>query len=833
MKRISSHIQTIAVCLTAFVATFCLGQNRFVQVPHYSAGGNLPTLLVQDDVNGDGKLDLIVLNVNTAAKTETVSLLLGTGTGGYEAPKTMATYPSSYGVPVVGDVNRDGHLDLIFSVSGSSPQTRVYLGSGETFETTAIVSTGVNCASFPPIGCEMQLADLNKDGNPDLVEYGQNGVAAMLGDGNGSFKAPVYAPDSRGPFAIGDFNNDGIPDIADTGHNGSAYGLQIQPGNGDGTFRSSNSLVYTYFNGRGGSFGVPVTADLRGNGDTDVIIPLGDNSTCGSGGFVVLLGNGNGTFASNPMSYASGGYTYGITVIDMNGDEKPDLVVANQEGTSYSVFLNQGSGKFGTAMNYMVPQGYARGFIAGDLAGNGRPDLTVSSYGGVYVFVNAGGGQLRAPQALELDAFPNQAFWAVDVNRDGIPDLEVSVVPPGGCNDPQGSHGEVLESRNGVPFANAVPVGGLDYIAGGGDFNGDGWPDLLTGGYEDVQVLFNNTKGAFQTLIPVVDIANEYQIAVEDFNRDGYADIAAVLYGGGLQILIGEGYAGFREGMNYSTAPTPTDVFARDVNGDGKIDLIILFEFDNALQVRLGNSDGTFQAAQTYNLSGSPQSLTFADFNNDGKLDIAVGDLGGQVQVLLNNGNGTFKSPVNYAGGGVNVTAVAAIDLTGNGIADLLVADGHDNKIFLLTGNGTGTLSAPKEYYAGGSEPTGLAVADYNLDGAPDVVVSDTPTQGFMVLYNTGGTRVTLTSLNKTPTAGQTVTFTATIAASVPGSGTPTGTVTFKNGSATLGTTTLGGGKATFHTASLSKGTHSITARYNGSTNFNPHASAAVTETVR
>ena len=107
------------VCFTAlfalaFLTTPSPAQNRFVQVPSYPAGGSLPTLLAQHDVNGDGNLDLIVLNVNTTAKTETVSLLLGTGTGGYEAPKTMGTYPSSYGTPLAGDVNGDGHLDLIF-----------------------------------------------------------------------------------------------------------------------------------------------------------------------------------------------------------------------------------------------------------------------------------------------------------------------------------------------------------------------------------------------------------------------------------------------------------------------------------------------------------------------------------------------------------------------------------------------------------------------------------------------------------------------------------------------------------------------------------------------
>ncbi len=599
-------------------------------------------------------------------------------------------------------------------------------------------------------------------------------------------------------------------------------------------------------NGYSGAFGVPVAADLRGNGDTDLILPAGDDNHCGTGGFVVLLGNGNGTFASNPVAYSTGGLTYGITVVDMNGDGKPDIVAFNQEGSSYSVLLNEGSGKFGTPMNTMTPQGVAGAFVVGDLTGNGRPDLTVSAQGGVDVFLNEGGGKLKAPQALEQDGVPGPT-WAADENRDGIPDLVTTLSPQNdaNCNTyPYAipvSLGLVLESQSGVPFANAVGANSTNTyytaIAGGGDFNGDGWPDLLTSEdntgdhLEVLQVLFNNKKGGF-TAGPSwePDTNTRGPTAVGDFNRDGFADVAAE-EDGGLQILIGDGTGNFSQGVTYTIDPLPSSLFAQDVNGDGKLDIIVISQSDKVLQVLLGNGDGTVQAAKTYSLPDEPLSLVFADFNHDGKLDIAVGG-GSEVQVLLNNGNGTFKAPVSYAAGGP-VAGIAAIDLTGNGNDDVLVADGKDNKIFLLTGNGKGTLAAPVDYYAGGSDPLQLIVADYNLDGAPDVAVADGTTQGYMILYNTGGTRVTLTSSNKTPTAGQSVTFTATVAASVAGSGTPTGTVEFKNGSTAIGTVSLSGGKAVLHYAGLSAGTHSITAEYFGNGSFNPHASAGVTETVK
>jgi hypothetical protein len=101
-----------------------------------------------------------------------------------------------------------------------------------------------------------------------------------------------------------------------------------------------------------------------------------------------------------------------------------------------------------------------------------------------------------------------------------------------------------------------------------------------------------------------------------------------------------------------------------------------------------------------------------------------------------------------------------------------------------------------------------------------------------VLLLNQRGTRIALKSSASSAPAGQPVTFTVTLAASVAGVGVPTGPVAFKDGTKTIGTEQLSGGKASLTTAALARGTHSITASYRESASFNPHVSGSVTVRV-
>jgi hypothetical protein len=143
---------------------------------------------------------------------------------------------------------------------------------------------------------------------------------------------------------------------------------------------------------------------------------------------------------------------------------------------------------------------------------------------------------------------------------------------------------------------------------------------------------------------------------------------------------------------------------------------------------------------------------------------------------------------------------------------------------------GTGTLSGGKTTFSSVTLTPGPHSITVTYAGSVDF---NTSTSAVLTqTVNRVSTKATVVSSHNPSVFGQSVTFTATVVAGAPGTGTPTGTVTFKNGAAVLGTRTLSGGKATFSTATLTPGAHSITVAYAGSVNFNTSTSAVLAQTV-
>jgi hypothetical protein len=132
-----------------------------------------------------------------------------------------------------------------------------------------------------------------------------------------------------------------------------------------------------------------------------------------------------------------------------------------------------------------------------------------------------------------------------------------------------------------------------------------------------------------------------------------------------------------------------------------------------------------------------------------------------------------------------------------------------------------------------------LVVADFNRDGKPDLAVANFDSNNVTIFLNTtpgsakAATSTTLTSSLNPSSWGQTVTFTATVTPSAGSGGTPSGTVTFKDGAATIGSATLHrSGEATLSIATLARGAHTITAVYGGDSNFKESTSSALIQTV-
>jgi hypothetical protein len=199
------------------------------------------------------------------------------------------------------------------------------------------------------------------------------------------FTAPAYGSGGRDAdsVAVGDVNGDGKPDLVVTNQcadntcvNGS---VSVLLGNGDGTFQAAVSY------GSGGQYSFSVAVgDVNGDGKPDLIVAnqCVSNNNCANGSVSVLLGNGDGTF-KGAVSYGSGGvYAQSVAVGDVNADGHPDLVVANQcvsnnncANGEVSVLLGNGDGTFQAAVSY-GSGGYGASFVGvGDVNGDGKPDL--------------------------------------------------------------------------------------------------------------------------------------------------------------------------------------------------------------------------------------------------------------------------------------------------------------------------------------------------------------------------------------------------------------------------------------------------------------------------
>jgi hypothetical protein len=341
------------------------------------------------------------------------------------------------------------------------------------------------------------VGDFNGDGIPDLAVVNRNdnshgdpgSVSVLLGQGDGSFQAPVnYAvgPSPRA-VAVGDFNGDGSLDlvVANFGESfGAGSSVSVLLGNGDGSFQSAQD-----FPTQGGSTSVAV-GDFNGDGSLDLAVGNAGNLSVS-----VLLGNGDGTFQT-ANDYAQEGRPLSVTVGDFNGDGIPDLAVANSHlfggSPGVSVLLGNGDGSFQPAGNYSVG-GSPTSVAVGDFNGDGIPDLAVATsaqFGGssgVSVLLGNGDGSFQPAQNFSAGIDPGSVAVG-DFNGDGIPDLAVA-------NYGSNTVSVLLGNGDGsFQAAQNFGTGGRPTSVAVGDFNGDGIPDLAVAneGTNDVSILLND-----------------------------------------------------------------------------------------------------------------------------------------------------------------------------------------------------------------------------------------------------------------------------------------------------------------------------------------------------
>ena len=636
----------------------------------------IPTFILAADANNDGKQDLVVgLTIPPDTTLPQFEILLGDGSGGFSgtlfppALRGNPDVPYTTGWIAAGDLNRDGYIDFVTTVTGAF--SIPYLNqSGTSFSSLGLM--GFNDGPMV-IG----LGDMDEDGCLDAVQFGTAGLVTVAKGTCDGYFDPSPNPISL----VGDLD----PAIA--------------------------------------------IADVDGDGHLDVIgsavfYPLSYNPAVGTvaGYFVsVLKGDGTGNL-SRGITYRGGTDAYSLIVSDFTGDDRPEILTAASLENQVSLFRNDGTGAYGD------PQGATIGYTNGvtnlpanesmqvaDFNGDGKPDLYVVEYGlhsgdwpELTVLLNDGTGNFLPPVRSTVsvgDTLPVPILTAGPFRNTGHAD----VIYINTYNSVNSVFSVAFLAGNGdgsftPPVVLATLPNPHNIVAG--DFNHDGKLDFAvlgtdsSGTYWEIDVFLGHGDGTFTHLTPQLFYTqhSDYsrQLLAVDLNRDGNLDL---LFGnqdnGDLIELLGKGDGTFSKTFTVLFHKFGL-VAVADVNGDGYPDLIqnsdpafnTVFSNQPAVTVYLGTTSGVFVQQPSYDLPGvkyeSPDPPIVGDFNGDGIPDIAVpyfvaqppmsvvGSIEPRVVILQGVGDGTFV----VTGHSYQLQAlsdpVVGADFNGDGATDLM-----------------------------------------------------------------------------------------------------------------------------------------------------------------
>jgi len=500
------------------------------------------TVVAVADFNSDRRLDIgiVVLSCTISSCNYNFAVQLGNGDGTFQPPGTQAfpvvSFSFTYKNPVVavGDFNGDGKPDVAYASVG--PFIGVLQGNGDgTFTATTTYAVGDGNAITG-----LAVADFTGDQRLDIIggpgAYVNGNISVLIGRGDATFEAaPAISLTNPAIAAVtADFNGDGKPDVAGLGD--SSVSILLNTAGGLTTETHSYSLGTT-----GADFIAAV--DLTAKGKQDLVVEAYPQSNLAN--LVVLLGNGDGTFAS-PLSVPDcGGLTHVRSVADLNGDHKPDVVAT--DGTMLYICLGNGDGTFGIATKYFAGNGPGL-VVIGDFNGDSKPDLAVLNPTAIGMLLGNGDGTFQAATFPILYSTPIYSLAAGDVNLDGKLDLVA-----GGQYQLQvylGNGDGTFRTLSPQPGSFVGPMS----IS---DLNGDGSPDLLApsdsgsgcgGGF-----YLGNGDGTFsvQHCLPYGLLS-----VVADFNGDGQPDIVSPDFGY-LNVIINTTVSNFTVS---AVAPSPASV---------------------------------------------------------------------------------------------------------------------------------------------------------------------------------------------------------------------------------------------------------------------------------
>lgn len=340
---------------------------------------------------------------------------------------------------------------------------------------------------------------------------------------------------------IGDMNNDRKLDLVVS--SARARSITVFEGKGNGQFGAALSNTTVAETPTEMALG-----DVNGDGKLDVAVASHD-----SYGVVLLTGDGKGGLAKAPASpvvMRSGEHphTHGLAVVDVNRDNKPDLITCNATDNDISLAYGDGRGNF-----------------------------------------------TRAPLSFPVGPSP-YPFGVGDVNHDGWPDIVATATATGPLRRQQLPFSRALtlllsDGKGGFSTRQLPMRTGEPWFAAIVDLNRDGKADILATHHEQsaLTVMLGDGRGGFTEAngSPFDFGAAVYQFIITDADRDGTIDVVATS-GNNLRVLLGDGRGSFRPAGSIGIGPGAWRMAAGDLNGDGATDLVTSNSEANSVNVLLG-----------------------------------------------------------------------------------------------------------------------------------------------------------------------------------------------------------------------------------------------------
>ncbi len=707
------------------------------------------------------------------------------------------------------------------------------------------VSTGVNLGNIALTGPAMStfqlpaqsfpagsrpiaiaIGDFNGDGCPDLAVADQSVstplpsvVSILLGEFDavhqtctGMFLPPV--PYQVGEFpeaiAVGDFDGDGTLDLAVSCHNTNS--IAVLYGKGDGTFTEPAQLISL----PSSPFGIAV-GDFNGGGFPDLAV------TDDAGQASIYINDGHGNFQPLSPTYSVGASPTGIALGYFNNDGILDMAVSASQSNQVTVLIGNGDGTFTTTTPYNVGTEH-ESIVAGHFEGDACLDLAVTNYQDASVEILQGNcdGTFQAQLPTNPVGSGPQGIAIGDFNGDGCPDLVVAnqadsntSVLLGKCDGSGTFQDQLMYPAGGMPMGIAVA-----------DFLGNGAYDVAVANFStnNVTVLTNGavTTGTL-TNIPVPGPGQQTINATYTPNTNFYSGSqgSVVVNGNGLILTT----TTLNSSQNPSQLNQPVTFTATVTSSLGGMPTgTVSFRSDSQLisgcnAVNLVNG----QAACTTSTLPLGTHAIVAMYSGDSNFATSSGQLSQQVQIATTT---TVSSSLNPSYQNQPVTFTASVTASGGGMPTGTVTFTSDggpisecaSPVNLVNGQATCTTS---------TLPLGTHIIAAMYSGDSNFA----PSSGQLSQQVLAGGKLTPTvNLMASPNPvnfGSNEYFVAQVQS--VGGLTPTGTVTFAEGTIVLATANVDmNGQASYTNNTLVLGPHTITATYNGDNNFNPASGTVV-----